>query len=438
VALLRSFEDHEYWPEYSTFLLRDSGPGGPARVAVGELLSEHAVDTQPCGSVARAGDGWLDGRATDRHHAVRLESHDSEPQPDPAAWADVMETPMASGGTIALSLVTGGSHGDPFRLGQPGLYRARFCRRPAQNGDSYLVQFWPVDSPPDPPRWIARSRPLVEHGDDGWADALGRTATELIWAIRDAAADVGRATVDDLAAWALRHHRPADWLSEQLAAAAGDPGHGAGPAATSPRRVDLAEASRQLGAAVPATRADLLPLLVAGGVVRASTDPAGALGYQVVERPRPVWEVLRLPDEQVAAIRTRDAHRRYCYAVSDVISLLLWAGESGTTVTLGWLADRLLTSPSTVAEIIDFAIDTGKLEPAPESDARESDAPESGARESHGPHDDNAREPGDRARPGDPDGYDEPLRLRVRPRQPARPRTVAVPAPGRYQLDGLA
>jgi hypothetical protein len=442
MALVRGFEDHEYWPEYSTFLLRDTAPGGPARVVVGELLAEYAVDTQPCGSVARAGDGWLDGQAPDAHHTVRLEAHDSEPEPDAAAWADVMETPLASGGTMALSMVTGGSHGDPFRLGQPGLYRARFCRRPAEERNSYLVQFWPVDAPPDPPRWIARSRPFVEKSGDGWAEVLGWKVWELIGAVRQAA--VGdRATVKDVAAWALRHHRPESWLSEPLsptpppngvpagrptATGPADPVRGAGPDATRQRVVDLAEAARQLGTAPPVTRADLLPLLAAAGLLSAGADTTDGPAYRVVERPRPVWEVLRLPDEQLAAIRRGDAHRRYCYAVSDVISLLLWAHEGGTTVTLGWLADRLLTSPPTVRDIIDFAIETGKLNASPESDAPEPDTSEPERPNGH----DGARESGGPPRPDDPDGLDTPLRLSVPPRQPppARPPQVATSTPG--------
>jgi hypothetical protein len=420
MAVVRGFEDHEYWPEYSTFLLRDTAPAGPARVVVGELLAEYAVDTQPCGSVARAGDGWLDGQAADAHHTVRLEAHDSEPEPDTAAWTDVMETPLASGGTMALSLVTGGSHGDPFRLGQPGLYRARFCRRPADERDSYLVQFWPVDAPPDPPRWFARGRPFVGESGDGWAEVLGWQVWELIGAVRQAAVD-GRATVRDIAAWALHHHRPESWLSEPMLPVAADndpagrpttsadPVRGAGPDAASQREVDLAEAARQLEAAPPVTRADLLPLLATAGVLSAEAGTADGPAYRVVERPRPVWEVLRLPDAQLATIRTRDAHRRYCYAVSDVISLLLWAREDGMTVTLGWLADRLLTSPSTVRDIVDFAIQTGKLDAS-----------------------DGAQEPGGLPRPDDRDGHDTPLRLRVLPRQPppARPRQAATSTPG--------
>ncbi|MEU4777721.1 hypothetical protein [Micromonospora sp. NPDC023633] len=238
MALLRAFEDREYWPEYRTFLLREADPWGPARVRVDELLREYAVKTQPCGSIARAGDGWVDGRASDRYHEVRLESHDAPP-PEDDDWADVIETPFATGGTVGLAMVTGGSPRDSFRLGEPGLYRLRFCRRPADEGDSYLLRFWPVSASPEPPRWIVRSSPLLSE--------------------------------DDLAQPALRTR-------------------GGGPS----------------------------------------------------------------------------AHVRY--ATSDLLSLLLWAREGAATVTVDWLADRLLSTPDAVRAILRHAVDDGLLAPFDSTD----------------------------------------------------------------------
>ncbi|MBQ1073284.1 hypothetical protein KBX06_08910 [Micromonospora sp. C31] len=233
MALLRTFEDREYLPEYGTLLLRDAEPWGPARVRVDELLREYAVRTQACGSIARAGDGWIEGRASDGYHAVRLESHDAPPSEDDD-WADVVETPLATAGTVGLTTVTGGAPRDSFRLGEPGLYRLRFCRRPADDGDSYLLRFWPVPADPGPPRWLVRSRPLLsEH---------------------------------DLAQPTMRTR-------------------GGGPAA------------------------------------------------------------------------------RFRYATSDLLSLLLWARESEATVTLHWLADRLLSTPDAVRAVLRHAVDDGLLAP---------------------------------------------------------------------------
>jgi len=140
-------------------------------------------------AVAAARDGWLDGRATDGYHAVRFELHEEEPAPDLAAWVDAVETPLASAGAVGLSQVTGGPR-DPFRLCGPGLYRVRFVRRPAGEGDEYRLQFWPVDGPPVPPVWLARAEPL---GADGHAES--DLLMLLLWA-REGSAEV---TVDWLA-----------------------------------------------------------------------------------------------------------------------------------------------------------------------------------------------------------------------------------------------
>jgi hypothetical protein len=180
VTLLRSFDDHEYWPEYGTFLIRDAPPIPSARPQVSELLGEYVVATQPCGSVARAGLGWLDGLASDAHHDVRLEAHDSAPVLDLEGWPDVVETPMATAGIMGLTTVTGGSGPDPFRVGPPGLYRVRFAGRPAGAANAYRLQFWPVETsvatPLEPPRWLART-PHPERRADA---ALAYLASDLI------------------------------------------------------------------------------------------------------------------------------------------------------------------------------------------------------------------------------------------------------------------
>ncbi|GAA3289146.1 hypothetical protein Dvina_36925 [Dactylosporangium vinaceum] len=177
MALLRAFEDHGYWPEYSTFLLRDAGRGSPARV--GGLLAEYAVRTAPCGSIARAGDGWVDAQAAGRYQHVRLEAHDDRPPPEPG-WPELVETPFNTAGVVGLSMVASGVR-DAFRLGDPGLYRLRLGRRhdpDDPDGSAYLLQFWPVEAPVDPPRWLARDHPLLRA--DRRADDLRDAVTDLV------------------------------------------------------------------------------------------------------------------------------------------------------------------------------------------------------------------------------------------------------------------
>jgi hypothetical protein len=43
----------------------------------------------------------------------------------------------------------------------------------------------------------------------------------------------------------------------------------------------------------------------------------------------------------------------YRRAITDIVMLALWAAESATPVTLGWLADRLLTTTGTIRDIIE-------------------------------------------------------------------------------------
>src|SRR4051794_38818125 len=121
MALLRVLEDREYWPESGTLVVRDTDLPGPVPAGINELLVEYATDAQPGGSVARAGIGWVDASASDQYQSVRLESHDAEPDRDPDDWADIVETPFLTNGTVGLTMVTGAPIDDPFGLAGPRL-----------------------------------------------------------------------------------------------------------------------------------------------------------------------------------------------------------------------------------------------------------------------------------------------------------------------------
>lgn len=194
MSLLRVFEEPDYWPEYSTLVIRDV-PGAGRSPGAGPLLALYAVDTQPSGSLARAGDGWLEGVASDNHHAVRVEVHDAPPAGDDLSeWDDALETPFVTGGTVSLGMVTGGTVGEPMELGAPGLYRVEYARRPVTAGAGascrYRLRCWPVPGPPEPPRWLRRSRPLVdarpaaERGsyDGSYRQALTDVVMLVLWA----------------------------------------------------------------------------------------------------------------------------------------------------------------------------------------------------------------------------------------------------------------
>jgi hypothetical protein len=214
MPLLRVVEDHDYWPEYGTLVIRDVRRPDQVRPRVGELLAEYAVETQPSGSLARAGDGWLEGVAADSHHTVRIEVYDARPDDDDrSGWDDVLETPFATSGVARLALVVGGPTGEPVELGPPGVYRVLFARRPVVAGQNpegwpcaYRLRFWPVEAPPEPPRWLRRSRPLVDGrpaGERGAFDGRYRRAiTDIVM----------------LALWAAESATPVTlaWLADRM------------------------------------------------------------------------------------------------------------------------------------------------------------------------------------------------------------------------------
>ncbi|WP_433060902.1 hypothetical protein [Dactylosporangium sp. CS-033363] len=189
MALRRAYEDLAYRPEFGTLVVRDAGPWAEARPRPGMLLGAGSMNLQPSGTFARAGDGWLEARAYGDRFEVRLEAHDGPPPPeDPglhsgAGWTDVLETPMISGGRVGLSTMTGGPGSDALPLGAgPALYRVRVCVR----SHTFVLRFWPVDGPVDPPRRLARAATSPSPGPEEvsdvvmlllWSHAAGRPLT---------------------------------------------------------------------------------------------------------------------------------------------------------------------------------------------------------------------------------------------------------------------
>jgi hypothetical protein len=214
MPLLRVIEHHDYRPEFGTFVMRDVSRPDQVRSRVGALLAEYAVDTQPSGSFARAGDGWVEAVASDSHHRVRLEVYDAAPDDDDfSEWGDVVETPFASSGVARLAFVVDGLIGEPIELGPPGVYRLLFARRPLAAGDDpegsaceYRLRFWPADAPVEPPRWLRRTAPLVDERPAGERDAFDgsyrRAITDIVM----------------LALWAAESATPVTlrWLADRL------------------------------------------------------------------------------------------------------------------------------------------------------------------------------------------------------------------------------
>jgi len=197
MSLVNVAEYQEYRPAYGTLTVRDVPRADHSRPRVSEQLAPFALNTQPSGSLARAGDGWIEGVASgDHYHTVRIEAHDAPPDDnDLCEWDDVLDTPFATSGLLCLQTFIDSPVGEPVELGPPGVYRLRLARRPVTAGEDpetgvceYRLLFWPVQTPPEPPRWLRRTGLLVD----------GRPAAE-----RDAFDGSYRGAITDLVMLAL-------------------------------------------------------------------------------------------------------------------------------------------------------------------------------------------------------------------------------------------
>jgi hypothetical protein len=157
VALVRFHDEDEYWPEFGTIVIRDAASTtGRWQDFQSRALDEH--EGPLFGTVARAGEGWLQMNAGDEPHRVRVEVHDRPVAAPDEPWLDVMETPYSCGtGAVGLTTMTSGpGYYGVMEVGAPGSYRVRVCRRSGDDaGGWWLVQFWPDDHVL-PPRWLVR------------------------------------------------------------------------------------------------------------------------------------------------------------------------------------------------------------------------------------------------------------------------------------------
>lgn len=99
-----------------------------------------------------------------------------------------MESPFLSGG-LGVDLTQVISH-EPMRgvrLGPPGLYRVQIHRRRLDDGNVWLLRFWPTGDALDPPRRMSRGpRPSYARVDRASELAMDLVATAL-WSPGEAA-----------------------------------------------------------------------------------------------------------------------------------------------------------------------------------------------------------------------------------------------------------
>ena len=170
VALLRTYADDGYRPDYSTLAIRDSFDHIEADAVDpdGFQCPEEPYEDELTGTLATSGYSWLQavtGGDWAEENRAELEAHDGAPPAEPEAWDDMVEGCYgATTGWVGLDALIPGDLEAHLRLGPPGLYRARFARRPAPRTDGdirpdlFRVQFWPVAGP-TPPQWLRRAVP---------------------------------------------------------------------------------------------------------------------------------------------------------------------------------------------------------------------------------------------------------------------------------------
>ena len=103
---MRTFDRDDYSPEYSLLVLRGSAG---AELGDADLPRGHDDGTEPTGTFAGSGAGWITAQARSDYQVVRLELHDGPPPDDPES-DDRLEMPYRGGpGGLALTMLTGGA-----------------------------------------------------------------------------------------------------------------------------------------------------------------------------------------------------------------------------------------------------------------------------------------------------------------------------------------
>jgi Family of unknown function (DUF6042) len=382
MALLREHTADEYWADHGILVVRSQGEGDENA----GILGEGATGTQPGGTIAHAGAGWLWARTSsgDREHVVMLEAHDGPPPDDPAGWDDLMETPFLSDSTtVALGLLTGGDYDEhTLLLGRPGYYRVRVSclRQPDEagdtgdteepEGDTWRLQFWPAPGDPEPPRWLARGEPAVSEFSYEWDEVLDPEIREVLWAAQSAA----REHPDGASAAQIAADKPAQSSRAETGPDAplwpplprpplttGHPDqdafearlHAEFAAERVERERAAAEMAARFGLPAPVTVGDVLPLLAALGLLILHQDGGEPRYLAPGVQPR-ARDVLDLPAGRLAELDEQQMFYRYCAPATDLVAVTMWtpAGRAGTVADL---AGRVLMPTGEVRATLRYA-----------------------------------------------------------------------------------
>lgn len=306
-------------------------------------------DAHPCGTIVRTGDGWLYASARDGPCVVRIQAHAERPTDDEGEWGDLVEIPCRSAtGVVGLTTITMGVGEELVRLGDPGLYRVRVAHRALpvsgelpddedelEPTDLWQLDFWPVEIV-EAPRWIRRLRPPVGRVEPGWRSLLPYDVC-LVGDLVSWNGGADGMSVEDLREWGLAHGRTEQWLDEAPYASAPRPGW-----------PELGEICAQVGVAEPASRREVLPLMVALG-----TLTFDGTKYTRVEHPPRAQDVLQLPADVVRLLEESQAINQFTGFAADLVSVVEWGGAD---LTLAELAERTLAGEADVEAALRYAV----------------------------------------------------------------------------------
>ncbi|MFF1819619.1 hypothetical protein ACFVWG_20125 [Kribbella sp. NPDC058245] len=342
MTVVGSVRDDDYWPEFGTLVVRDSGDGWAA---------DEDGEPTSIGTIARGGSGLLRAMAGDGPLEVLVQVHDGPVGEVSDVWEDVVEVPYRSGsGVIGLSDVTSPAWvQEALSLGQPGNFRVRVVHHelgvPADIDDEsptdrWQLDFWPVDDV-QAPRWIRRSSsPVPVAGDDGWSAVVNYQVMEPISCVWLAKERDDGVTAAELAAWGAAHSRPEDWLDRDLLLG------------THELELPIADIALQVGQPAPTTPRMLLPVFVALGYLTFD-------GHNYLHNPaRPLpQEVLQVPAKTLAHLEAVQDVNRYEAFATDLTSVVSIAGRQ----TISALAERTLASEPEVRGAVKYAVRRGYL-----------------------------------------------------------------------------
>ena len=336
MPILHAYEDEDYLPEHGLLVVRDRHE---AAVDHPDLAFGSA-----CGSIALAGEGWLQASAGDGPHLVRLESYDGMPVLD-EGWDDMLETPYrAHAGGVGLTYVTGGPGGDDLDLGSPGLFRVRVARRRVDDHrDVWRLQFWPVIEPVEPPRWLVRGTPPVPALPGASWPQLLEFHTKDVWEVVHAASyehgsPVTFEQVDD---WARRHSRGPGWLDAPLYER--PPAH----PYFGKQRDQLRDFAAQLGLPAPVTHRDMLTFFLRTGCL---VEEGGRYRNGVAR------DVFELPAEQAAQLAATDTNSRFGNLAAELAWVVVWCEDHRARTTMAQLSERMLASVDEVRGALEHAV----------------------------------------------------------------------------------